>query len=45
MKDQFISLTDNLELSASQLALFYAKDIISHRNLDVSKAESYIQIA
>ena len=45
MKDQFIALTENLELSAKQLALFYAKDIITHRNLDENKAESYTQIA
>ena len=34
-----------MELSAKQLALFYAKDIITLRNLDENKAESYTQIA
>ena len=37
MKDQFIALTENLELSAKQLALFYAKDILTLRGKEATE--------
>ena len=41
MKDQLIDLMPDKKLTAEQLALFYAKDIITHRKLDANAKESY----
>ena len=45
MKDQLMELTQDKKLTAEQLALFYAKDIITHRKLDAHSPETYKQLA
>ena len=40
-----MELTQDKKLTAEQLALFYAKDIITHRKLDAHSPETYKQLA